>query len=72
MQPVKNSEDVGKLIRRRRKDVGLTITQLSEMLGCSTRFLSEIERGKEGAGIERVLKIAAALGLELRMGKKSN
>ena len=71
MQRVQRTSDVGNLIRRRRREAGYTIQQLAELLGCSTRFLSEVERGKEGASIGRVLQIAASLGLEMRMGKKS-
>lgn len=71
MQRVQRTSDVGNLIRRRRREAGYTIQQLAQLLGCSTRFLSEVERGKESASIGRVLQIAVSLGLEMRMGKKS-
>ena len=71
MQCVQRPSEIGDLIRRRRREAGYSIQQLAQLLGCSTRFLSEVERGKEGASIGRVLQIAVSLGLEMRMGKKS-
>lgn len=71
MQCVQRPSEIGELIRRRRREAGYSIQQLAQLLGCSTRFLSEVERGKEGASIGRVLQIAVSLGLEMRMGKKS-
>lgn len=71
MQCVQRPSEIGELIRRRRREAGYSIQQLAQLLGCSTRFLSEVERGKEGASIGRVLQIAVSLGLEIRMGKKS-
>ena len=70
-QCVQRASDMGNLIRRRRREAGYTIQQLAQLPGCSTRFLSEVERGKESASMGRVLHIAASLGLEVRMGKKS-
>ena len=71
MQCVQRPSEIGDLIRRRRREAGYSIQQLAQLLGCSTRFLSEVERGKEGASIGRVLQIAVSLGLEMRIGKKS-
>ena len=71
MQCVQRTSEIGNLIRRRRREAGYTIQQLAQLLGCSTRFLGEVERGKESASIGRVLQIAVSLGLEMRMGKKS-
>ena len=71
MQCVQRPSEIGELIRRRRREAGYSIQQLAQLLGCSTRFLSEVERGKGGASIGRVLQIAVSLGLEMRMGKKS-
>ncbi|MCI6982262.1 MAG: helix-turn-helix domain-containing protein [Akkermansia muciniphila] len=60
----------GQLIRARRKQAGLSIDELASMLGLSPRFLSEVERGKPGASIGRVLQICAALGLLITITPK--
>lgn len=68
---VQTSGDLGRAIRARRKEVKLSIATLAAMLGCSPRFLSEVERGKETASVGRVIEIARALGLELHIATKS-
>lgn len=60
-----NPEDIGKAIRARRKKLGYTMKEVSEFNQCSLRFVSELERGKPGAGIGLVLKIANSVGLDI-------
>ena len=68
---VQTSGDLGRAIRARRREAQLSIATLAAMLGCSPRFLSEVERGKETASVGRVIEIARALGLELHIATKS-
>lgn len=60
-----SAEDVGKAIRARRKKLGYTQEQVAEFNQCSLRFVSELERGKDGAGIAKVIRIANSLGLDI-------
>lgn len=57
--------DLGIAIRRARKKHGLTLIECAAANGVSVRFLSELERGKPGAAIGAVLKIARSVGLRL-------
>ncbi len=68
---IQTSLGLGRVIRARRKEAGLSIATLASMLGCSPRFLSEVERGKETASVGRVIEIACALGLEITIAPKS-
>ncbi|MFN3844009.1 MAG: helix-turn-helix domain-containing protein [Rehaibacterium terrae] len=65
------AEQVGAALRAARQAQGLTLEALAERTGLSLRFLSELERGKEGASLGRVLRVAAALGLELSLAPRS-
>ncbi|MDR1013516.1 MAG: helix-turn-helix domain-containing protein [Coriobacteriales bacterium] len=58
-------EDLGAAVRRRRKKLGYTQEQVAAFNQCSPRFIGELERGKGGAGIERVITIANSLGLDI-------
>ena len=58
-------EDIGAAIRKRRKRLGYTQAQVAHANGCSIRFISELERGKPGAGIGQVIRIANSIGLDL-------
>lgn len=58
-------EELGASIRRRRKKLGYTQEQIAAFNQCSPRFIGELERGKSGAGIERIITIANSLGLDI-------
>src|SRR5262245_27947372 len=48
-------------LRRRRRELGLTLEALSEQVGCDMSFLAQIERGETGAREERVARLALRL-----------
>ncbi len=58
-------EDIGFAIRAKRKSDGLTQAEAAGLCGVGVRFFSEVERGKNGAEIGKVLKILRGTGLEL-------
>ena len=49
----------------RGKRARLTLAQVADATGLSTRFLSEFERGKENASVGRVLHAFESLGLDV-------
>ena len=68
VQPITTAEDFGKAIRAARKRLGLTLAECAGANGVGMRFLSELERGKETAELGLALRVAASLGLSLRVG----
>lgn len=62
---VYSSEDLGHIIRARRKELGYTLAEVARFNQCSIRFLSELERGKDGAGLGQVMRIMNSIGLDL-------
>lgn len=65
--PAPNPIALGRIIRARRHDAGLTQGELADAAGTSLRLVSEIERGKPNARLGSVLKLLRELGLELRV-----
>lgn len=65
-----DTADLGSRIRTRRREVGLTQTELATAAGTSLTFVSQLERGKSTAQIGRVLMLFAALGLELEIRQR--
>ena len=61
---------MGARIRARRRELGLTQTELAGVARTSLRFVSEVERGKPTARLDGVLRLLAALGLELRIEQR--
>ena len=62
---LRDSEDLGAIIRKRRKDLGLTQKELAAACSCSVRFVSELERGKAGGNIKQVISVCRRLGIDL-------
>ncbi|QTF91278.1 helix-turn-helix domain-containing protein [Halomonas sp. BM-2019] len=63
--PVRDAAEIGRLIRRVRKQQGLTLETLAGLCGLSIRFLSELENGRETCSLGRVLWVLDTLGIEL-------
>lgn len=55
--------EIGKEIRRRRKELGWTLQELENRTGISNGNLSRLERGTQGYSKETLQKIAQAFGI---------
>ena len=62
---ISDSDSLGYLIKRRRKELGLTQTYISEFTGLSASFISNVENGKESAEIGKVIMLLNILGLDI-------
>jgi DNA-binding response OmpR family regulator len=58
-------EALGSAIRERRKQLGLTLSNMSYRTGVSLGYLSQIELGKNSASIETLYRICLALGMKM-------
>lgn len=56
---------VGLTIRFRRKQIGMTLNELSENTGVSVSMLSMLERGVASGSIGTLVAVASALGLQM-------
>ncbi|MFQ9511114.1 MAG: helix-turn-helix domain-containing protein [Lachnospiraceae bacterium] len=66
--------NLGKNIKMARVEKDMTQEQLAKIIGCSTVFISEIEKAKKRPSLETLHKISIALGIgtdELFYGKTS-
>lgn len=62
---IDNPGQLGELVRRRRRELGLTQTDVAEIANTNLRFVSELERGKPTARLENVMRVLSTLGIEL-------
>jgi transcriptional regulator with XRE-family HTH domain len=62
---IRSTAELGELCRQERSRRGLTLADVYETTGLSTRFLSEFERGKEHASLGRALRALESLGLDV-------
>lgn len=61
------SSEIGKEIRKARKAQGLRQEDLAGLSGVGTRFVIEVERGKETSQMGRVLQLLAVLGCDISL-----
>ena len=69
---LRTPRDIGAAIRERRRELGLDQATLAQLAGVSRLWINEIERGKPGATLSRVLRTFAALGVSLAIAGKTN
>ena len=67
---ITDSISLGHAIRARRKELHYTQAYLSEFTGFSTTFISDLERGKPTAELEKTLRLVNLLGLDLLVEKR--
>lgn len=60
---------LGETIRTARRRYGMTQTHLAGLAGTGLRFISELERGKPGVALDKVLAVLAVLGLRLQIAE---
>ena len=65
---IKCTKDFGLAVRAARKEAGLSQAQLAQRCGCSQRFVSEVERGKPTAELERALRLLVELDVPIVTG----
>lgn len=68
MVKVSVARDLGTAVRGRRIDLGLSQDDLAARVRVSRRWLSAFEAGKDSVELGIVLRVLAALGLDLHVG----
>lgn len=56
---------IGRAIRKRRHELGLSIEELSSRSGVNYRYLSDVELGKRNVAVVNIQKLAEALELPI-------
>jgi HTH-type transcriptional regulator/antitoxin HipB len=67
----RSAGQLGHIIRRRRKALGLTQTDLAGLSGIRQELISRIETGHDGARLGTINSLLAALDLEMTVGPRS-
>lgn len=62
---ITNSQELGAHIRIRRTELRLTQIELADVARVTPRLVGELEHGKSTARLEGVMRVLAALGLDI-------
>ena len=65
LTPLRDAQVLGAEVRRARKQLRLTQQGLAEIAGVGTRFVSELERGKDTVRLGLALHLARLVGLDI-------
>jgi DNA-binding XRE family transcriptional regulator len=62
---VRNPQDLARLVRARRRELGLTQDALAGVTGLDRAVLSVLERGERRMSLEVALRLVQALGMDI-------
>jgi HTH-type transcriptional regulator / antitoxin HipB len=68
---IASPEQLGGVIRLKRKEIGLRQEVAAGLTGVGTKFLSQLENGKETAELGKTLQVLQKMGLELYVFPRS-
>lgn len=64
---IKSVDDIGLLVRARRKEQAATQADFAALCGVGARFISDLENGKATMELGKVLHVLYCLGLEMEV-----
>jgi y4mF family transcriptional regulator len=64
---VDNAKAFGEAVKKRRKQLGSTQSQLAAFANTGVRFIGDLENGKPTVQLDKALRVAKMLGLKLVM-----
>lgn len=69
-QSARTAKQVGAIIRRARRNAGLTQTELGKRVGLRQATVSKLEKGEPATRLSTLLDALTALGLEIIIDKR--
>jgi y4mF family transcriptional regulator len=69
---INTSHDIGRIIRAKRREIGVKQDAAAGLSGVGAKFLSQLENGKETAELGKVLQVLKKLGLEIYIFPRSS
>lgn len=68
--PTPTTDAFGQRIRDRRKQLGLSQSALADVVGVNRRVIGELERGKASVQLTIALRVAEAVGLDVKLEER--
>ena len=70
-QHARTPKQIGAVIRRARRNAGLTQAELGKRIGLRQATISKLEKGEPATQLATLLDVLTALGLEITIGERS-
>ena len=71
MKTISNTKELGMIIRKKRKEQGLTQEELASTSGVGIRFIRELEQGKESCHLGKSMSVISMLGINIKLEVRS-
>ena len=68
---ITTADDLGRVIKQKRKENGLTLEEAAAVCGVSYAFMSALENGKETVRLNKVLQVIKCQGIELEANPRT-
>jgi len=68
---VQNLKTIGRVLRKKRQQMGMTQAEAAGLCNVGIRFMSELENGKQTMHFDKVLKVLKSFGLIIYMRERS-
>lgn len=65
--PSRSAKDFGACLRARRKELGLSQSNIGDIIGVNRRVLGQLENGKGTVQLQIALAAAQAVGLDIQL-----
>ncbi|HEX7076080.1 MAG TPA: helix-turn-helix domain-containing protein [Hyphomicrobiaceae bacterium] len=69
-QSARTAKQIGAIVRRARRNVGLTQADLGKRVGLRQATISRLEKGEEETKLGTLLDVLSALGLEITIARR--
>jgi HTH-type transcriptional regulator/antitoxin HipB len=72
MTPITTSKILGRVLRKNRRELGLTQSQVGSKFNIRQASISKIESGSGGVSIDTVFRLLSALNLEMSLQSRDS
>ncbi|MEX2495178.1 MAG: helix-turn-helix transcriptional regulator [Woeseia sp.] len=69
-QSARTAKQIGAIVRRARRNAGLSQTDLADRIGLRQATISRLERGEDETKLSTLLDALTALGLEITIDRR--
>ena len=67
---VHNLKAIGQMIRKKRKKMGMTQAEAAGLCNVGTRFMSELENGKDSMHFDKIMKVLKNFGFIIGISER--
>ncbi len=68
---INNLKAVGQMVRKKRKEMGMTQAEAAGLCNVGARFMSELENGKATMRFDKIMKVLRSFGFIIGISERS-